>query len=265
MSKTILITGATDGIGRVTAIELQRLGHTVLLHGRNPDKLAAVAADLDDAPSYLADLSRLSEVVALAEALRRDRARLDVIINNAGIIKSPNTRTEDNLDVRFAVNAYAPLILTRRLLPLLVEGGRAINLSSAAQAPVSLDSLSGDEPLNDDFAAYSQSKLALTMLTRIEAARDPHHMYLAVNPGSLLATNMVKGGFGIDGNDINIGRDILVAAALDERFADASGQYWDNDNQCFADPHADALDDAKCETVVALMERVLESLQLGSR
>ncbi|MEC8427060.1 MAG: SDR family NAD(P)-dependent oxidoreductase, partial [Pseudomonadota bacterium] len=142
MSKTILATGATDGIGWATARQLVELGHRVLLHGRSEPKLAATKANLlesfpeADLQTYAADLSILSEVVAFADALVREQQSLDVLINNAGVFKVPETVTVDGLDVRFAVNTIAPYLLALRLKPLLGAGGRVINLSSAAQAPV---------------------------------------------------------------------------------------------------------------------------------
>jgi hypothetical protein len=80
---------------------------------------------------------------------------------------------------------------------------------------------------------------------------------LAVNPGSLLATKMVKEGFGMAGKDIGIGVDILVRLALDDEFQDASGLYFDNDAGQFASPHSDALDAQKCEKIVDVMEDAL--------
>ncbi|MBT8389942.1 MAG: SDR family NAD(P)-dependent oxidoreductase, partial [Altererythrobacter sp.] len=113
MSKTILVTGATDRIGLLTARKLAELGHRVLLHGRSAEKLADAAAKVGGAPStYCADLSRMSDVVSLADAVLTDHARLDVLINNAGILKSPTAQTQAGRDIRFDVNTIAPYLLT---------------------------------------------------------------------------------------------------------------------------------------------------------
>lgn len=88
-----------------------------------------------------------------------------MLIKNTGVFGTSETGTSDGLDVRFAVNAIAPWLLTERLLPLMAPGGRVINLSSAAQAPVDADALTGPPHLSDR-AAYAQSKLALTMWSR---------------------------------------------------------------------------------------------------
>ena len=144
--------------------------------------------------------------------------------------------------MRFVVNAIAPYLLTRSLLPILPQDGRVVNLSSAAQAPVDLAALRGEVAL-DDMGAYAQSKLAITIWTQELARRHPEGpVFVAVNPGSLLASKMVKEGFGVAGDDLRIGADILRRAALSDEFAEASGRYFDNDRGRFAQPHAAAQD-----------------------
>ncbi|WP_340108678.1 SDR family NAD(P)-dependent oxidoreductase [Pikeienuella sp. HZG-20] len=258
MTKTILITGSTDGIGLATAKILAAKGHRVLLHGRSSDRLETAARSVGaEAGRYLADLSRIAEVEALAEAVASDHPALDVLINNAGVYKTPEPVTPDGLDTRFVVNTLAPYVLTRRLLPTMRADGRVVNLSSAAQAPVSIDALEGRTRLSD-MEAYAQSKLAITMWSRVLAADlAGGQVIVAVNPGSLLASKMVKEGFGVAGNDIGIGADILVRAAFSDEFAAASGKYFDNDAGRFGQPHPDALDNAKAREVVDAMEALL--------
>jgi len=264
MPKTILITGSTDGIGLETARMLVSAGHHVLLHGRNPAKLEQAEKTLSTLPdggrveSYVADLSRMAEVEALAKVVAEKHARLDVLINNAGVYGAPDPVTQDGLDVRFAVNAIAPYLLTQRLLPLLGASGRVINLSSAAQSPVDPKALAGQVSLPDG-AAYAQSKLALTMWSRSLAMslKDGGPAIVAVNPGSMLGTKMVKQALGAAGGDIRIGAEILRRAALADEFAGASGQYFDNDTGRFASPHPDALDARKSEEIVRVIEAVL--------
>jgi NAD(P)-dependent dehydrogenase (short-subunit alcohol dehydrogenase family) len=255
--KTILITGATDGIGRETARALAADGHRVLIHGRNTEKLDAIACALGGAATYRADLSRLHEARAFARAVRADHDRLDVLINNAGVYKTPDALTADGLDIRFAVNTVAPYILARGLLPILPAEGRIVNLSSAAQAPVDLAALAGDRSLGAG-QAYAQSKLALTMWTNALAAElgPDGPVAVSVNPGSLLGTKMVREAFGMSGNDVRIGVDILVRAALSDEFADATGRYFDNDAGRFDAPHPDASDPTRCEAVMRRIEEV---------
>lgn len=262
--KKILITGSTSGIGRETARELARLGHHVLVHGRSRDKVQHVVAELsastteEQVEGYVADLAKLDEVESLAAEVKEQHASLDVLIHNAGVFKTPNPRTSDGLDVRFVVNTIAPFLLTERLMDRLDSDARVINLSSAAQAPVDLEALAGRGQL-DDSAAYAQSKLALTMWTRILAHRlgQDGPVVVAVNPGSLLATSMVQDAYGIPGKDVSIGSGILVRAALDDEFEDATGRYFDNDAGHFGSPHPDALSPAKAKAVVDAIEAIL--------
>ncbi|MFC1750594.1 SDR family NAD(P)-dependent oxidoreductase [Pseudomonadota bacterium] len=268
MQKTILITGSTDGIGLETAKMLASMGHHILLHGRNPAKLEEAKTALSGLTdggrieSYVADLSNMVDVEQLAKAVTKQHAKLDVLINNAGVFKTPAPITPDGRDVRFMVNTFAPYLLTQRLLPLLGRSGRIVNLSSAAQSPVNLEALAGHDRLPDDFDAYAQSKLALTMWSRAMALslEDEGPIIIAVNPGSLLGTKMVKQGFGVDGKDIQIGADILTRLALADEFETASGKYFDNDSDQFASPHPDALNPEKSEGVVRTIKAVLAEI-----
>ena len=267
MQKTILVTGSTDGIGLETVRMLVSLGQHVLLHGRDPSKLEKEEKTLSALPgdgrveSYAADLSRIADVEALAKAVAEKHAKLDVLINNAGVYNAPDLVTQDRLDVRFAVNAIAPYLLTKRLLPLLGTSGRVLNLSSAAQSPVDLKALAGQVSLPDS-AAYAQSKLALTMWSRSLALSlgDRGPVIIAVNPGSMLGSKMVRQAFGVAGGDIRIGAEILSRAALADEFASASGQYFDNDSGQFASPHPDALDPQKSEEIVRVIETILAEI-----
>lgn len=265
MQKIILVTGSTDGIGLATAKMLVSMGHHVLLHGRNPTKLADVERALSElsgggrVESYQTDLSRLSDVVTLAKVITEQHAHLDVLINNAGVFRVADPITQEGLDVRFVVNTIAPYLLTQRLLPMLESSGRVINLSSAAQSPVDPKALTGQVTLPNDFSAYAQSKLALTMWSRSVALslKDEGPTMIAVNPGSMLGSKMVKEGFGVAGGDIRIGAEILVRAALADEFAAATGLYFDNDSEQFSSPHPDALNPQKSEEIVHIIENIL--------
>ncbi len=266
MAKKILLTGGTDGIGLEAAKLIGAEGHTLLIHGRSEEKLAKVKAELDaidgcgSVQTYCADLSNLQEVVRLAGQVKNNHDHIDVLLNNAGVMKVPNAKTTDGFDFRFMVNAVAPYLLTKLLLPCLSSDGRVVSLSSAAQAPVEVDALLGNGELSG-FDAYAQSKLALTMwsfkLSADLGSDGP--AIIAVNPGSLLNSKMVREATGSEGRDIGIGARILFRAVLSEEFADASGCYYDNDNEQFADPHADALDAEKTGQVVSAIEQVISN------
>ncbi len=190
-----------------------------------------------DTEYYVADLSDMAEVKALAKAVSEKYEALDVLINNAGVFRTPEPVLENGLDVRFAVNTIAPYLLTQRLLPMLETSGRVVNLSSAAQSPVDPEALVGRVKLPDG-TAYAQSKLALTMwsfeLARKLGKKGP--AIIAVNPKSMLGSKMVKEAYGVAGGDLRIGADILCRAALSDEFAAASGQYFNNDIGQFASP-----------------------------
>lgn len=258
MSKTILITGSTDGIGLLTAKKLAAAGHTVLLHGRSAQKLARATQEVGGNPeTYTADLSDLEQTAALADEIITKHDRLDALINNAGVLKLPNPMTGSGVDARFVVNTLAPYVLTQRLLSIIPETGRVVNLSSAAQAPVDVGAMMNGQPM-DDMSAYAQSKLAITIWTQEMATRLPMGpTIVAVNPGSLLASKMVKEGFGVAGNDLSIGADILIEAALDNSFAGKSGAYFDNDSGRFASPHSAAQNAQHRRVVMEAIEKLI--------
>ena len=242
MKKKILITGATDGLGYLAAKELIRLGHEVIIHGRSSEKLDQTMNELQPANFLRCDLSDLDAVHRMAEALPSD---LDVLINNAGIFRTNDPLTAAGMDIRFAVNALAPLMLTLAVMMNMNSESRIISLSSAAQAPVNFDALAGTIHLDDEFQAYAQSKLALTQWTR-HLAHQTDVLMCSVNPASLLATKMVSEGFGLAGSDPTKGRDILIHAALSENFTrhlrTKPGAYFDNDRGDFGPAHENADD-----------------------
>ena len=263
--KKILITGATDGIGLETALLLAAQGCHLLMHGRSESKLNRASDKVkQQSPNvvintYLADLSKFEDITLLTQAILQDHEGIDVIINNAGVFKMPKPITKDGLDARFVVNTFAPAIITESLLPILSSNGRIVNLSSAAQAPIHLDAMRGDVPLDDEFQAYAQSKLALTIWSQqLAQTLKPKQVCVAVNPGSLLASKMVKEGFGVAGNDLSIGAQILTKAAVSEEFSDASGKYFDNDSRQFSPPHPFAQSAEHCQQVMDELNRIIK-------
>ncbi|MEM1027024.1 MAG: SDR family NAD(P)-dependent oxidoreductase [Planctomycetota bacterium] len=258
MPKTILLTGATDGIGLETAKMLAPLGHRLLLHGRSAAKLRQVEQEVASLPgagtveTFEADFSDMRQVAAFASAIAEGHGALDVLINNAGVFMAPPQLTPDGLDIRFAVNTIAPFLLTTRLSPRMGRGGRVINLSSAAQSKVNLEVLAGRQGPLPDNQAYAQSKLAITMWSAglAKLYEDDGPVVVAVNPGSLLGSKMVREAYGMAGGDLKKGAEILTRAALSEEFAHANGRYFDNDSGRFASPHADALNHDKNQIVI---------------
>ncbi len=272
MSKTILITGATDGIGLETAKMLAADGHHLLLHGRNEAKAKSVKqALLSSFPQvkveiYIADLSNLNAVKVMAEEILASRVELDVLINNAGVFVTKTGLSSYGLDTRFIVNTIAPYLLTRLLLPALQTNARVINLSSKAQMPINWDAFINGGEL-DASSAYAQSKLGITLWSMALAEElGPKAMVLAVNPKSFLGSKMVEEAYGQKGYDLRIGAKLLYQMALSEKFAHASGKYYDNDVEDFGSPHPDALRDKNRAQLIQAMNMFLAKeklLELG--
>ncbi|MEM8843636.1 MAG: SDR family NAD(P)-dependent oxidoreductase [Pseudomonadota bacterium] len=266
MAKTILITGATDGIGFATATQLVKLGHHILLHGRNKTKLESAKQKLTalntdvSIECYVADLSVLEEVRVLANEINSHHKKIDVLINNAGVYVVGERVSVDGLDTRYVVNTISPYLLTKLLLPLLSKHGRIINLSSAAQAGFDPNELATTSH-HSDGKVYAQSKLALTMwsMALANSLKDSDISVIAVNPGSMLGSKMVKEAYGVNGKDIQIGVNILCDLALSDEYKNASGQYFDNDMGRLSTPHPHALDMQNNQKVINVIEAVLTS------
>lgn len=269
--KHILITGSTDGIGKLAAIKLAQEGHHIYIHGRSEAKLNNVIAEiksLSNNPNikgYVADFSDLKAVSTMAKQVKSEIEKLDVLINNAGIFHTPQETTKDGLDIRFAVNYFAPYILTKKLMPLLNNSiaERIINLSSAAQSTVSIDALKGNKQLSVN-EAYAQSKLALTMWSFHLATLQKTPTVIAVNPGSLLNTKMANEAYGKHWSPADKGANILYDLALSNEYNSITGKYFDNDKGeekgMFGPAHPDAYDKALIENLMIETESILSSL-----
>jgi len=233
---TVLVTGATDGLGRRVARELAGMGATVLLHGRNPERLEATLEELrgetgsEKLGSYLADLSSLGEVRGLAERVLSEQDRLDVLVNNAGIISRGREESGDGHELTFAVNYLSHFLLTGLLLPLLRESApaRVVNVASAGQSPIDFD----DPMLErgyDAMRAYSQSKLAQVMFT-FELAGRLSGIGVTVNalhPASLMDTKMVHDTFGYTMSTVEEGAEAVVRLAVSPELEGVTGRYFD--------------------------------------
>ena len=198
--RTIVITGATDGLGKGLATELAPTGAHLILHGRDPEKGEALLQELEAKATgkvefMLAHFRSLDEVRDLVDSLLEED-RIDVLVNNAGIgTAGPREESDDGYELTFQVNYLAPFLLTTRLLPLIQGSApaRIVNVSSAGQAPIDFD----DVMLEDSYSgvqAYCQSKLALVMFT-FDLAEELEGSGVTANclhPGTYMPTNMVR-------------------------------------------------------------------------
>ena len=181
MVKTILITGATDGIGKHLAKKLASEGHQVILHGRNSQKLELALQDVravslrGKVSSYLADFSKLEDVYRFAEEIKRDFQRIDVLFNNAGLYAGKERKASvENIELTFMLSVLVPYLLTTELSPLLEKSadGRVINTSSYMHHFAKVKDLDfGFENNYNPGLAYNNSKLYTIWMTRY-LARD---------------------------------------------------------------------------------------------
>ncbi len=203
MVKTILITGATDGIGKHLAKKLASQGHHVILHGRNPQKLELALQEVravslrGRVSSYLADFSKLDDVYRFVEEIKRDFQSIDVLFNNAGLYAGKERKASaENVELTFMLSVLAPYILTTELSPLLEKAadGRVINTSSYMHHFAKVKDLdSGFETNYNPGVAYNNSKLYTIWMTRYLARefflKGSSITVNAYHPG-LISTNL---------------------------------------------------------------------------
>jgi NAD(P)-dependent dehydrogenase (short-subunit alcohol dehydrogenase family) len=203
--RLVLITGATAGIGRQTALEMARLGAHVIMVGRDAAKCERVANEIKEASGnrkidfLVADLSSMEAVRGLANEVKRRYGKLNVLINNAGAVNMGKTLTADGYERTFATNHLAYFLLTNLLLPELEKGApaRIVSVSSDAHrtAALKLDDLNSQVGYNAWFA-YGRSKLANILFTRELAKRLAGKPITAnvLHPGFVASDFLNKGG-----------------------------------------------------------------------
>jgi NAD(P)-dependent dehydrogenase (short-subunit alcohol dehydrogenase family) len=245
--QTVLVTGATDGLGKALAVELARAGATVLVHGRDDARGAQTLAELGSSGAawYRADLASLDEVRSLADRILAEHETLDVLVNNAGIgFTSPDGKrvlSADGHELRFAVNYLAPFLLTRLLRPLLVAStpARIVNVASAGQAPIDFEDVMLERSYTG-VQAYCQSKLALVMVT-LDLADDLAGTGVTANclhPGTYMPTKMVleAGVEPIDSLELGVRSTMRLVA--DPELDGVTGRYFDRLQEGRARPQA---------------------------
>ncbi len=238
--KTVFITGATDGLGKLVAKHLVEQGAVVAIHGRNPEKGKALADELSKTGRvnyYNADYASLEEVREMSETMRKELSQIDILINNVGIGKGKSSIREtsrDGFELRFAVNYLSHVLLTENLLPLLPENtGSIINVASVGQEPVDFSDLMLEKNY-EGFLAYKRSKTALIIYT-IELANRLKSNGINVNsihPATLMNTKMVTEEWDYTLTTVEEGAE----AVENLLFTKTSGEYYDGKNRAKAIP-----------------------------
>jgi NAD(P)-dependent dehydrogenase (short-subunit alcohol dehydrogenase family) len=241
---TVLITGSTDGVGRLIATRLAAGRARVLVHGRSDTKGRETVRDIQRlAPQsqvefYRADLASLDDVRRLADDLTAAHDRLDILINNAGVgFGPPAARREisrDGHELRFAVNYLAPFLLTHLLLPTLRRSvpARIVNVASIGQAAIDFDDVMLTRHY-DGQHAYGQSKLALIMFTFDLAAilQGTGVTANAVHPATLMNTKMVSEAGFRPRSTVEEGADAILHLATSSTLEGVSGRFFEGQRE----------------------------------
>jgi NAD(P)-dependent dehydrogenase (short-subunit alcohol dehydrogenase family) len=246
--RTALVTGATDGVGRVVARELAQQGWLVLVHGRDRGRGEALAHEIGQAGNatfLAADLASLAEVRRLAGEVRKSTNRLDLLINNAGIGtvgNAPGRQTSaDGHELRFAVNYLAGFLLTHLLLPLLKAStpARIVNVSSAGQQAIDFSDVMLTRHYSGS-AAYCQSKLAQIMFTvdLADALKGSGVIANALHPSTYMNTTMVRQSGNAPISKVEDGAAAILQLAVSPALEGKSGLYFNVLREARANPQA---------------------------
>lgn len=246
--KTVLVTGATDGLGRALARDLGAAGATVLIHGRDAERIRRTAQEIARATgsarirSYCADFSSLVEVRRMAEEILAREPRLDVLVNNAGIgtnVPGGDERmlSADGHELRFAVNYLAGYLLTRQLLSLLSASApaRIVSVSSAGQMAIDFDDVMLERAYSG-VRAYCQSKLAqiLFTFTLAEELDSPGVTATCLHPATYMPTKIVASPVSTLEEGVAATLRLVSNPTLD----DVTGKYFNGTRDTQADPQA---------------------------
>ena len=235
--KTILVTGATDGIGRRTALDLARMGARVLIHGRNKEKGIRVMDELnretcnEKLALYVADFSSLRDVRRMADEIKREQSHLHVLVNNAGSFFTERELNADGLEMTFVVNHLAAFLLTNLLVDLMKESApaRVVTVESSAHfnvKEIDWENLQGQKSYNG-FDAYALSKLA-NICTMKELAARLAGSGVTVNmahPG-VVDTKLLRMSYKLQGVSVEEGAETPVYLASEPEVEGITGKYF---------------------------------------
>ena len=200
--KVVVITGANTGIGKVCAKELSRRGAKVIMLCRSLERGEAAARDIRGEGGEILveqmDLSSFKSIRACAEKLNQNLDNIDILLNNAGVMGCPLTRTEDGLEMHIGTNHFGHFLLTDLLLPLLHKGGggtRVVNVSSMGHqaGQMCFDDINFNKLKYEPIKAYFQSKLANVLFSAELAQREAKNgiNVYSLHPGAI-ATDLVR-------------------------------------------------------------------------
>ena len=247
--KTVLITGSTSGLGAEVALRLGAMGATVIVHGRSEERGREVVDEINasgpgEAIFYRADLGSLDDVRALAERVRDQHGRLDLLINNAGIggaSNDPRRTSADGHELVFAVNYLSHFLLTRELLPLLEASApaRIVNVASIGQRPVDFNDIMMTENYTQ-LSAYSQSKLAQIMFTiTLSEQLDADKVIVnSLHPATFMDTPMVTSTGRAPMATVGQGADAVMQLAAGAAIEGRTGLYFNQMNEGRANEQA---------------------------
>ena len=243
----ILVTGSTDGIGKLTALQLAQKEAHVLVHGRNAEKVNKAVEEIKGISGskkiegLTADFSSLSEVRKFAEELKKDYKQIDVLVNNAGVGFADGRYSKDGYELRFAVNYLTPFLLTNLLLPEIKKAApsRIVNVSSAGQSPLNFDDIMLEKNFNST-QAYCQSKLALIMFTidLAEKLKDENITVNSLHPGTYLNTNMVRRSNISPWGEPESGAEAEIYLATSPGLNNVTGKYFNVKSEARAESQA---------------------------
>jgi NAD(P)-dependent dehydrogenase (short-subunit alcohol dehydrogenase family) len=250
--QTILITGATDGLGRALATELAAAGATLLIHGRDEVRGQQTIDEIASSTGsrrlhwLRADLASLDEVRGLADRVAAEYPRIGTLVSNAGIGFTSNgdgsrEESRDGHELRFAVNYLAGYLLTRRLLPRLVDSApaRIVNVVSVGQAPVDFDDVMLRQRY-DGFLAYRQSKLAQVMFTfDLADELDPRQVTAnCLHPATFMPTKIVLDAGAQPASSLEEGVQATLRLITDPELDGITGRYFNGTAVAEPDPQA---------------------------
>jgi NAD(P)-dependent dehydrogenase (short-subunit alcohol dehydrogenase family) len=249
--QTILITGATSGLGFALAQALAEKGATVLLHGRDNKRGRAILDEIrqktgnEKLQFYCADLASLKETSQLARQVAAEQPRLDILVNNAavGFGKNASKRetSQDGYELRFAVNYLAPYLLVQELLPKLKDSApaRIVNVASVGQAPLNFEDIMSERGYSG-VTAYRQSKLAMIAWTFDLAAELANSGVTAnaLHPASLMPTKLVLEAAWSVMSTVEEGLEATMQLVEDPALDGVTGKYFDGLREAKANAQA---------------------------